>query len=150
MDEYQDSDNNYDDAGERMVSELGDVNSKLAEILAALNSRADFSSWLWVVIVICLLDSWSGSRLDRWSDQAWYSLRYGADFKNITVDKRPLDCDFLHAPLGGKGCQYRKRTNVFGDEQRRALIQQATSVEQQQTYEKEPNSVTVYWDKEEE
>ncbi len=142
MSEYDD-----EDAGERTVSELEDVHSTLQEILSTLKSRTDFLGLFWVVIVIFLLDSWPGSKLDRWTDRAWYSFKYDADFKNVTVDKRPLDCDFFHAPLGGKGCQYNKRTNVFGEEQRQALIREARTAEEQQTYAKEPNSVNVYWEK---
>jgi hypothetical protein len=28
--------------------------------------------------------------------------------KNVTVEPRPSDCDFIHAPLGDKGCHYKK------------------------------------------
>ncbi len=65
---------------------------------------------------------------------------------NITVDKRPLDCDFMHAPFGAKGCQYEKRTSVFGDEERQSLIRQATTTEEKQNASKQPNAVTVYWE----
>jgi hypothetical protein len=155
MDEYENDDDS--DSGERTVSELGDVHSTLKEILSTLKSRTDFSGfWVFVIVILFFLfldslgDSWHGSKLDRWTDRTWYSFRYDADLKNIIVEKRPLDCDFLQAPLGNKGCEYKKRTNIFGDEQRRALIQQATTAEEKQTYANQPNSVTVYWEKEEE
>jgi len=147
MDEYEDD---YDNSGERATSDLEDVHSTLKEILSTLKSRTDLSGLFWVVIVIVLLDGWPGSKLDRWTDKEWYSFRHDADFKNITVEKRPLDCDFSHAPLGSKGCEYKKHTNIFNGEQRRALIQQATSLEQRKAYEQLPNSVTVYWEKQEE
>jgi hypothetical protein len=140
-------DNEDDDSGERTVGELEEVHSTLQEILSTLKSR---DGWIWVVIFIILVEGWSGSKLDRWTDKVWYSFGYDADFMNIAVEKRPLDCDFLHAPLGGKGCQYKKRISIFGDEQRRAAIQQATTPEERQTYAKQPNSITVYWEKEEE
>jgi len=63
-----------------------------------------------------MLSSWPGSKLDRWTDKVWYSVRYDADFKNVCVDKRPMDCDFFHAPLGNKGCEYKKRTIVYDEE----------------------------------
>lgn len=87
MSEYDD--NEYDDSGERMVSELEDLHSTLKEILSTLKSRADLFGLFWVVIVILVLEAWPGSKLDRWTDRAWYSFRYDADFKNVTVDKRP-------------------------------------------------------------
>jgi hypothetical protein len=64
----------------------------------------------------------------------WYSSSYNIEFKSVTIEKRPRDCDFLFAPIGNKGCRYKKRTEVFGEEQRRALV----------------HSVTVYWEKVEE
>jgi hypothetical protein len=64
------------------------------------------------------------------------------------MQKRPSDCDFFHAPVGNKACDYKKATNIFGDEQRNALVQQATTDEERKAYEQQPNSVTVYWEKE--
>ncbi|GAC1431555.1 MAG: hypothetical protein NVS1B11_32400 [Terriglobales bacterium] len=61
-----------------------------------------------------------------------------------------MECDFFHAPLGSKGCKYQKHTIVFGNEQRRALIKQAETTEQQKAYAQQPNSVAVYWQKYEE
>ena len=149
MADYEDQ-NDYEDPGERMVSELEEVHYTLKEILSTLNSRTSSSGWVWIVLFIFFLEGWSGSKPDRWTDKVWYSLRYDSDSKNVTVDTRPRDCDFFHAPLGGKGCRYQKRTNVFGAEQRRVLVQQATTTEDRQIYEREPNSVSVYWEKVEE
>ena len=100
MSEYDDN----DDFGERTVSELEEVHSPLGEILSTLKSRTDFSGWIWFAVILLLLTGWSGSNLDKWTDRVWYSFRYDTDFKNVIVDKRPMDCDFLHAPLGAKGC----------------------------------------------
>lgn len=135
---------------EQTVSNLKAVPSTLEQILSTLKSRSDVFGLFWLCIFVFLLESWSGSSLDRWTDEAWYSIRYSAELRNITVEKRPSDCDFLHSPLGGKGCKYEKKHPIFGDEERRALIQQATTEEQKQTYAKQPNSVSVYWEKKEE
>jgi hypothetical protein len=143
-------DNDYGDPRERTVSELEEIHSTLHEIHETLKSRTDFSALVWFLLGFLILAGWSGSKLDRWTDKVWYSFTDNADFKNITVDKRPSDCDFFYAPMGNKGCKYQKRTNVFGDEQRRALVQQATTAEEQQAYAKQPNSVTVYWERKEE
>jgi hypothetical protein len=147
-DRREDSDSS-DDLRERTVRELDNANSTLKVILATLRSRSDASGFFWVLVFVFLLESWPGSGPDRWTDKAWYSVRYGAEFANITVEKRPLDCDFVHAPFGAKGCQYEKRTSVFGDEERQSLIRQATTTEEKQNFSKRPNAVTVYWEKKE-
>lgn len=145
---HQDSDSS-DDSREGAVKELDSANSTLKEILATLRSRSEVSSFFWILVLVFLLVSWPGSWPDRWTDKAWYSVRYDAKFANITVEKRPLDCDFLRAPFGAKGCQYEKRTNVFGDEERRSLIRQATTTEEKQNASNQPNAVAVYWEKKE-
>jgi hypothetical protein len=129
-------------------AKLESIHSKLGEILSTLKSRSR-SELAWLFLLIFLVESWPGSALDRWTDKAWYSFRYDAAFANIVIEKRPLSCDFLHAPLGGKGCEYTKHTSVFGDKERQALVGQATTTEDQQTAAKRPNSVTVYWEKDE-
>jgi hypothetical protein len=113
--------------------ELESVHSTLEKILSTLKSqsRSEVSGLFWLFIFIFLLESWPGSALDRWTDKAWYSVRYDAEFTNITVEKRPLVCDFVHAPLGGKGCVYKKHASVFGEKERQALIGQATTTEEQ-------------------
>jgi hypothetical protein len=138
-----------DDSKERTFRELESAHSTLKEILATLRSRSEASGFLLILFFIFLLENWSGSGPDRWTDKVWYSIRYDAGFANITVEKRPLDCDFMHAPFGGKGCQYEKRASVFGDEERQALIKQATTAEEKQTASKQPNAVTVHWEKKE-
>jgi hypothetical protein len=147
-DRGQDSDGSGDSRA-RTVREIESANSTLKQILAALQSRSEVSGFVWVLLFVFLLESWPGSGADRWTDKAWYSIRYDAGFANITIEKRPLDCDFLHAPVGGKSCHYEKRTSVFGDEERQALIRQATTTEEKQTASKQPNAVTVYWEKKE-
>ncbi len=113
------------------------------------NAAKALGVFFWIGILVLLLDSWPGSHLDRWTDKAWYSFRYSADLKNVTVDKRPLDCDFFYAPVGDKGCHYKKADTIFSDEQRRALIQRASTTDEQKAYQEQPNSVAVYWEKEE-
>lgn len=41
-----------------------------------------------------------------WFNQGWYSVRYFVPPNEVHVDARPQDCDFMHAPLGSKGCHY--------------------------------------------
>ena len=134
---------------DQIAEDVAESKATLKHILSALRSASGSGLWslFWFIVIIFLFASWRGSSLDRWTDKAWYSFRYNADFANITILKRPVDCDFFHAPLGLKGCTYEKRTNVFGDEQRQALIRQATTGEGRLSATNRPNAVTVYWDK---
>ncbi len=118
--------------------------AELREIRSSLTSA---SGLFWVFVIVFVISGWSGSWADRWTDKLWYSVKYDTDFKNITVGKRPTDCDWLHAPLGDKDCHYQKATNVFGVEQRRQLASQATTQEEKHRYEEMPNAVNVYWEK---
>jgi hypothetical protein len=141
----------YDASGESTASELKEIHDTLTDILSAIQSRTDLWRSFWIVnVLIMLFASWPGSKLDRWTDKIWYSAKYDAYTKNIAVGKRPQDCDFFHAPIGDKACDYEKKTQVFGDEERKALMQQAATPDERKHYAQEPNSVTVYWDKTEE
>jgi hypothetical protein len=37
-----------------------------------------------------------------------YEVIYNLDSNKIHYTEKPKDCDFLHAPLGDKGCHYKK------------------------------------------
>ena len=50
---------------------------------------------------------------DKWSNSLWYSVQYGVGFNDVQTDTRPSDCDFLHAPLGEKGCSYKAHVQAF-------------------------------------
>lgn len=148
---YDPPQDHQNDLRERTVGELERVHTTLKQLQSTLTSqpRSDMWGLFWFIVIIFLLESWPGSALDRWTDKVWYSERYDAAFANIAVEKRPADCDFMRAPLGGKGCEYKKRTIVFGDDKRQALIRQATTTEDKQAAAKQPNAVTVYWEKQE-
>jgi hypothetical protein len=92
-----------DDSGERTVSELEELHGTLKEIHATLKSRFDWPSWAGVIFAILFLNSWSGSKIDRFTDRLWYSVSTGTEWKNITVNKRPSDCDFLSRPPRKQG-----------------------------------------------
>lgn len=143
----EDYENNYGDPRERTVTELEGIHSTLEAMHETLKSRTDFSVLFWFFLGFLIIEGWSGSKLDRWTDKAWYSFTDSAEFKNISVNKRPSDCDFMYSPLGNKDCHYKKHADIFGDAERRTLMQQATINEERQAYAKQPNSATVYWEK---
>lgn len=41
-------------------------------------------------------------------DKPHYAIFYSVDMDRVFVQPRPSDCDFMHAPLGDKGCHYEK------------------------------------------
>lgn len=69
-------------------------------------------------LVICIV--WFGSLLlDYFSYAPWfnrfrYSVWYSVDDSQVkqSQDKVPSDCDFLKAPIGRKGCHYKKHVEV--------------------------------------
>lgn len=100
-----------------------------------------------LILVIFVFGSWSGSKLDRWTDRVWYSVAYDTDWDNVHIERRSSNCDFLHAPIGSKSCTYKKDTMIFGENERRILIAAANTPEDRAAASKQPNSVVVYWDK---
>jgi phage baseplate assembly protein W len=153
MSEYDEHEVDYDDSGERTASELENIHSILQDILTVLreiNAGSGALSALWVVAVILALFSWPGSRVDRFTDRLWYSVGCGAEWKNVDIERRPTECDFLHSPLGTKKCSYKNSKYIFGETERQALIQQAQTQEEKTEISKKPNSAIVYWEKKDE
>jgi hypothetical protein len=79
-----------------------------------------------------------------------YSISYHVPYSNVTIEPEPQDCEFLRAPIGGKGCHYRRvvqKTDgqvyvsweLETDEQaeQRRLAQRAAQAEAEQAREKE-------------
>ena len=139
----------YGDSDE-IVSELTEIKSELEQIHSALLSKSSFSvgGLVWAFLILMFAADWSGSWFDRITDKAWHSFKDDVHFDNITVDKRPYACDFFHAPIGGKGCEYRKQVERFGPKERQALVDAATTQQEKRTLENLPNSVRIYWAKE--
>ena len=69
----------------------------------AQNSDSFISPVIAVVAAILIADNVGST---DWFNKGWYSLRYFVPPNQIHVDVQPPDCDFMHAPLGSKGCQY--------------------------------------------
>jgi hypothetical protein len=43
----------------------------------------------------------------------FYGLQYSVPTEAVEWKPKPSDCDFLHAPIGGKGCHYEKTVRAF-------------------------------------
>ena len=53
---------------------------------------------IWLTIFVWLPDMWwSKTRISWW---------YGVSTDQVTIEKKPADCNFFHAPLGDKDCHY--------------------------------------------
>jgi hypothetical protein len=131
------ADYNYE---KRIIGELKDIKSKLR--------FRGLSELVLVLAIVFIFVSWPSSFADQVTDKLWYSLKYDCDYKNVTVAKRPSGCDWLHAPIGAKGCHYKRIVARFAAEQRRQRVEQATSLDEKRQNEQMPNSVAISWEKE--
>ena len=100
------SDYDTDDYG----TTLDDVCDRLDSIEHAIRENRSNLSWVWVVIIVWLVVTGIANLwYSKWRDSWWYNV--GSD--QITVAKKPTDCDFLHAPLGNKGCRYERQVAMI-------------------------------------
>jgi hypothetical protein len=65
-----------------------------------------------VVLIVLALIVWF-ILPDRWTDPLWYSVKYSVNTDQVHWNARPTECDWGHAPLGDKGCQFKKTVNAF-------------------------------------
>ena len=87
------------------MSDLDDVYDKLHDIEQAIRNQNQYwGSWIfWGVIFWFVIPPLFS---DMWHSKARYSVQYDVTYDQVTIDKEPHDCNFLHAPIGGKGCHY--------------------------------------------
>jgi hypothetical protein len=64
----------------------------------------------WLGLMAWLL--WPGSG-DHLSDSLWWAVKYGVGYSQVHISAKPADCDFLHAPLGIKGCSFKSRVIAY-------------------------------------
>ncbi len=50
---------------------------------------------------------------DSWTDPLKYAVIYGVKYGHVHINSEPKDCDFIHAPLGDKGCHYKKTVHGY-------------------------------------
>jgi hypothetical protein len=140
----------YSEFQNTITDKLDDMNLTLTAIRRDLpHLKFDFWEFFWFFLVIMFFVNWEGSKLDRWTDRVWYSFYYNARWIDVDINKRPFDCDFLRAPVGTKGCNYKKNTFIFNNEERNKELQQATTVEERKQISNRPNSIVLYWQKRE-
>lgn len=47
--------------------------------------------------------------------KSWYAITNGIPVRDITLERKPYDCDFMTAPIGRKHCNYEANMDVFTD-----------------------------------
>lgn len=98
------------------VYSLDDVCDKLDNVCDRLDSiektlKANHSDLSWVVIVIIAwlaLVGWD----DLWHSKLRYAWSYNVTSEQVNIEKKPTDCNFFRAPMGGKGCHYDRQVNT--------------------------------------
>ena len=48
-----------------------------------------------------------------WTNAVWYGVQYQVNFGDVLTEDKPKDCDFMHAPLGDKGCSYKAHVKAY-------------------------------------
>ena len=89
---------------------LEDVCDRLENIEAAVAAnRRDLG---WVVLVIFGWLALAGFA-DMWNSKIRYSWWYNVGYDQVTIQKKPTECDFFDAPIGNKDCHYDRRVSTI-------------------------------------
>jgi len=91
------------------MGDLDDVEGELRNLTAEVTAIKDKigGSWWWAVLVwgfIIFSPSITFTKLNK----AWYSAVRDVSYDKVEVAKKPTGCDWGHAPIGDKGCSYKK------------------------------------------
>jgi hypothetical protein len=99
----------YDpDYYERDSHNLGDVCDRLDKIEETLKESRGFSGVATLIVLVWLFTFASSP---RWLMKLWYSFSYDVNYDQVTIEKKPTDCEFLHSPLGSKDCHYSREVS---------------------------------------
>jgi hypothetical protein len=86
-----------------------DVCDRLDNIEAAVRANHQEFGWVGLVIVGCL--AFAGIA-DMWNSKLRYSSWYNVGYDQVTIQKKPTDCNFFRAPMGEKGCHYDRQVTI--------------------------------------
>jgi hypothetical protein len=89
---------------------LEDVCDRLDKIEEAVKANRRELSWVGLVIFGWLV---LAGFSDMWNSKARYSLWYSVGYDQVTVQKKPTDCNFFHAPIGDKDCHYDRQVSTI-------------------------------------
>jgi hypothetical protein len=89
---------------------LDDVCDRLDNIEAAV--KANHWDLRWVGFVIFVWFALVGFA-DMWTSKLRYSMWYSVDYDQVTIQKKPTDCNFFTAPMGEKDCRYYRQVSTI-------------------------------------
>jgi len=77
-----------------------------------------------VLLAVHACVRWSSSALPHlFPKSKWaYALAHDAYVRHVDIAPKPLDCDFLHAPIGSKGCHYEAQASVMYRDPKTGLL----------------------------
>jgi rubredoxin len=79
---------------------------------AVTQTKNDFSFGSLIFVIILGLIVWLILPV-RWTDPFLYSTEYQINGDQVHRNNKPSDCDFMFAPLGDKGCHYKKTVTAY-------------------------------------
>jgi hypothetical protein len=104
--------------------------------LAAIFLLVFWLSLLWVLVAgLEWAINWHGAATPFLAyvsmDSKWaWARAYGADPNDVHIaEPQPSDCDFLHAPLGSKGCHYERRVSLMLRDQRTGALMEPSPLD---------------------
>jgi hypothetical protein len=72
-------------------------------------SRSDeWGCLLWIGVAIIVFGLWDS----LWYSRLAYKLYYSVQDSQLSIDKKPHDCDFWKAPIGEKECHYKRAVST--------------------------------------
>lgn len=97
-DDYESSSYNLDDVCERL--------DRIEETLK--DTHSGLVGLVWTALLLIALFVWIP---DLWHSKTRYAWSYDVNSDHVTINKRPTDCDFFRAPMGNKGCEYKRQVS---------------------------------------
>ncbi len=89
---------------------LDDVCDRLDHIEEAVKANHWDFRWVgWAALIWLALLVWIP---DMWYSKTRYAWWYGVRTDQVTIEKKPTDCNFFRSPMGDKGCHYDRRINI--------------------------------------
>jgi hypothetical protein len=80
--------------------------------MATLTDKVAVTFWFFVIFILPALIIWF-ILPNRWTDLIVYSTVYSVSTRQVHWNDKPTDCDWGHAPLGDKGCHYKKSVTAY-------------------------------------
>lgn len=91
--------------------DIDDVCDRLDNIESAIKSNQSNLHWVfWGALFWLIVPPFLS---DIWHSKVRYAMEYSVGYSQVTAEKEPYDCNFLHSPIGGKGCHYERQVNVI-------------------------------------